>query len=170
MEVSEVSVSGYVRVSTQRQAQAQTIEQQLERIQTYAQQQGWRLNDSNIFRDDGYSGASLNRPGLDRLRDAVRCGEITHILMTAPDRLAWRALPAGLQREVLREAVRRLKGDLTNLGYAAIEEARDVLNSDAGAGEIALMQDVRIAVAWRGFVVKRLQVRGASPAARHTRR
>lgn len=88
MEVSEVSVSGYVRVLTQRQAQAQTIEQQLERIQTYAQQQGWRLNDSNIFRDDGYSGASLNRPGLDRLRDAVRCGEITHILMTAPDRLA----------------------------------------------------------------------------------
>lgn len=84
----QVSVSGYVRVSTQRQAQAQTIEQQLDRIQAYAQQQGWMLNDTHIFRDDGYSGATLNRPGLDRLRDAVRCGEVTHILMTAPDRLA----------------------------------------------------------------------------------
>jgi site-specific DNA recombinase len=60
----------------------------LERIKTYAQQQSWTLNDTHIFRDDGYSGASLNRPGLDRLRDAVRGGEVTHILMTAPDRLA----------------------------------------------------------------------------------
>jgi site-specific DNA recombinase len=83
-----MNVSRYVRVSTQRQAQAQTIEQQLERIQTYAQQQGWTLSDAQLFRDDGYSGASLNRPGLDRLREAVRCGEATHILMTAPDRLA----------------------------------------------------------------------------------
>jgi tRNA(Ile)-lysidine synthase len=72
------------------------------------------------------------------------------------DRPAWRALPAGLQREVLREAARRLKGDLTNLGYAAIEEARDVLNSDAGVGEIALMRDVRVIVAWRTFTLARV--------------
>jgi tRNA(Ile)-lysidine synthase len=71
------------------------------------------------------------------------------------DRPAWRALPAGLQRDVLREAVRRLKGDLTNLGYTAIEEARDVLNSDAGVGEIALMHDVRIGVTWRTFTLAR---------------
>jgi site-specific DNA recombinase len=88
MEVSSVSVSGYVRVSTQRQAQAQTIDQQLDRLRSYAQQQGWTLKDANIFRDDGYSGASLNRPGWDRLRDGVRSGETTHVLMTAPDRLA----------------------------------------------------------------------------------
>ena len=70
------------------------------------------------------------------------------------DRAAWRELPAGLQRAVLREAVRRLRGDTTNLGYAAVEEARDVLNSDAGVGEIALMTDMRIVVAWRSFTVK----------------
>lgn len=71
------------------------------------------------------------------------------------DRKAWRALIAGLQRAVLREAVRRLKGDITQLSYAAIEEARDVLNSDAGAGEIALMTDVRIDVAWRAFTLRK---------------
>jgi tRNA(Ile)-lysidine synthase len=69
------------------------------------------------------------------------------------DRKAWRALSAGLQRAALREAVRRLKGDTTQLSYAAIEEAREVLNSDAGVGEIALMTDVRIDVMWREFSV-----------------
>jgi site-specific DNA recombinase len=41
-----------------------------------------------VFRDDGYSGATLNRPGLDRLRDAARAGEVEHVLVTDPDRLA----------------------------------------------------------------------------------
>jgi len=62
------------------------------------------------------------------------------------DRRAWQALPAGLQRATLRRAVQRLCGDLTDLKLAAIEEARDVLNSDAHAGVIALRSDARIEV------------------------
>jgi site-specific DNA recombinase len=41
-----------------------------------------------VFRDDGYSGAVLARPGLDRLRDAVKGRELDRVLVTAPDRLA----------------------------------------------------------------------------------
>src|SRR3954447_14927868 len=78
----------YVRVSTQRQAQAQNIEQQLERLQAHARQQGWAVPLENVFRDDGYSGATLKRPGLDRLRDRVADREVELILVTAPDRLA----------------------------------------------------------------------------------
>lgn len=78
----------YARVSTARQAQAQTIEQQLERLTTIVQERGWQLEREHIFRDDGWSGASLNRPGLDGLRDVVRAGEIDKVLITAPDRLA----------------------------------------------------------------------------------
>jgi site-specific DNA recombinase len=81
-------VAIYARVSTQRQAQDQTIEQQLERLHAYVQQQGWDLAEENIFRDDGYSGSGLNRPGLDRLRDQVATGEIDQVILTAPDRLA----------------------------------------------------------------------------------
>ena len=81
-------VAIYARVSTLRQAQAQTIEQQLERLVAYVNQQGWALPEENIFRDDGFSGAALNRPGLDRLRDRVTAGEIDCVVMTAPDRLA----------------------------------------------------------------------------------
>ena len=38
--------------------------------------------------DDGYSGANLNRPGLDRLRDHVKAGILDRVLLTSPDRLA----------------------------------------------------------------------------------
>jgi len=81
-------VAIYVRVSTQRQAQTQTIEQQLDRLRVSIEEHGWTLLDHHIFRDDGYSGASLRRPGLDRLRDVVAAGEVDRVILTAPDRRA----------------------------------------------------------------------------------
>jgi site-specific DNA recombinase len=83
-----MKVALYARVSTMRQAQAQTTQQQLTRLQTYLQQQGWSLDQAVVFRDDGYSGAKLSRPGLDDLRDRVALGEFERILITDPDRLA----------------------------------------------------------------------------------
>ncbi len=78
----------YVRVSTSRQAQAQTIEQQLEGLRAHLASQGCPLADEDIFRDDGFSGSTLKRPGLDLLRDRVAAGEVERVLLTAPDRLA----------------------------------------------------------------------------------
>src|SRR6185437_5979962 len=81
-------VAFYARVSTQRQAQADGIAQQLERLQGHALAQGWSVATEDIFRDDGYSGASLKRPGLERLRDRAAMRQLDCILITAPDRLA----------------------------------------------------------------------------------
>jgi len=83
-----ISVAIYARVSTQQQTESQTIEQQIERLQSYIKQQSWSLSDEHIFRDDGRSGANLNRPGLDRLRDAIRNAEVELVLITSPDRLS----------------------------------------------------------------------------------
>ena len=83
-----MQVAVYARVSSRRQAQAQTIEQQLDRLRAHATARGWDLAREHVFRDDGYSGASLRRPGLDRLRDVAAGGGVDHILITAPDRLA----------------------------------------------------------------------------------
>ena len=83
-----MKVAIYVRVSTLRQQRAQTIEQQLDRLQAHVVTQGWSLADEHIFRDDGYSGAKLNRPGLDSLRDRAAMAEFELVLITAPDRLA----------------------------------------------------------------------------------
>src|SRR4051812_40178662 len=81
-------VAVYARVSTQRQAQAQTVEQQLDRLKQHAEEQSWLVPVDFIFRDDGYSGASLKRPGLDRLRDRAAARSLDLVLITAPDRLA----------------------------------------------------------------------------------
>src|ERR1700735_4949758 len=78
----------YARVSTTRQAQAQTIEQQLDRLRAAAAERGWELEDQHVYRDDGYSGARLGRPGLDRLRDHAALADLDVVLVTAPDRLA----------------------------------------------------------------------------------
>jgi len=81
-------IAVYLRVSTTRQMHDQTIALQLERWQAHIQAQGWTLPEASILRDDGYSGASLKRPGLDRLRDRAAAAEFDLILITAPDRLA----------------------------------------------------------------------------------
>ncbi len=55
-------VALYARVSTDRQAESQTIEQQLERLRAETQQRGWTITSAQIYRDDGVSGARLDRP------------------------------------------------------------------------------------------------------------
>ncbi len=81
-------VAAYVRVSTLGQVKLQTIEQQLETIHRYVEHKGWELPEENIFRDDGYSDASLDRPALDLLRDKARFRELGAVVLLCPDRLA----------------------------------------------------------------------------------
>jgi len=83
-------VALYARVSTDRQAEQQTIVQQVERLEAEAQQRGWAITPAQIYRDDGVSGARLDRPALDRLRDAVGQGQVDILLIASPDRLARR--------------------------------------------------------------------------------
>ena len=84
-----MKIALYARVSTGRQQQQQTIEQQLERLQAeLSKHPDWELAAENIYQDDGYSGAKLTRPGLERLRDRAGMAAFELILVTAPDRLA----------------------------------------------------------------------------------
>jgi site-specific DNA recombinase len=54
-----------------------------------AAHQGWTVAEEPVFRDDGYSGAKLDRPGLDALCDqAARAAFDVVVVVTAPDRLA----------------------------------------------------------------------------------
>src|ERR1700752_192941 len=84
-----MEVALYVRVSTNRQQQQETIAQQIACLRAHVTTQpDWHLAEEHIYRDDGYSGAKLNRPGLDRLRDRAAVGAFERVLITAPDRLA----------------------------------------------------------------------------------
>ena len=81
-------VAAYARVPATRQAQAQGIEQQLDRLRAAAAERGWELDDQHVYRDDGYSGARIGRPGPGRLRDHAALAGLDIVLVTAPDRLA----------------------------------------------------------------------------------
>ncbi|MGO8946878.1 MAG: recombinase family protein [Ktedonobacterales bacterium] len=83
----------YLRVSTQRQAQHQTSDQQLERLRAWCAEHKEEVRDDLVFRDDGFSGATLRRPGLDALRDAVAAARCDLVVLTAPDRLARKLCP-----------------------------------------------------------------------------
>ena len=78
----------YTRVSSDQQKEAQTIESQVSALKEYASQKDYSIPEEWCFRDEGYSGAYLVRPGLERLRDLAAEGQITTILIYSPDRLS----------------------------------------------------------------------------------
>ena len=94
----------YARVSTERQERQQTIESQLAALRAWVVEQGHDLAAEHVFRDEGYSGARLDRPGLDALRDAVRDGAVEIVAVLTPDRLARKYAYQVLLLEELRRA------------------------------------------------------------------
>jgi site-specific DNA recombinase len=93
-----------VRVSTTRQQQPQTIEQQLARLREYVvTQPEWHLAEEHLYRDDGSRGAKLNRPGPDRLRDRAALAVFEPVLLTAAHRLARNYVHHGLLIEELAQ-------------------------------------------------------------------
>lgn len=76
----------YARVSSERQEKEQTIGSQLEALRAYATDNGMEIIEE--FLDEGYSGARLDRPGLDRMRDLAEQGEFDVLLTYCTDRLA----------------------------------------------------------------------------------
>jgi site-specific DNA recombinase len=62
--------------------------EQVVRLKARTEREGWALEAEHVYLDEGHSGASLNRPGLDALRDAAAMAEFDVLLVAAPDRLA----------------------------------------------------------------------------------
>jgi len=87
----EMRVAFYARVSTDKQVEKYGIPSQIEELRKRCQERGWTSvldGDKDAFIDDGYSGAELDRPALNRLRQAVREGRVDVVLAYDPDRLS----------------------------------------------------------------------------------
>jgi site-specific DNA recombinase len=97
-------IAVYARVSTGRQEREHTIASQLAALHRWAQDQGHDLLPEHIYADEGYSGAWLDRPALDRLRDAAQEGAFTLVAVWSPDRLARNYAYQVLLLEELRRA------------------------------------------------------------------
>jgi site-specific DNA recombinase len=78
----------YARVSSDRQKEEHTVESQLSALVQYASAEGYVVPQSWVFTDEGYSGAILARPALDRVRDLAAEGQIEALFVYSPDRLS----------------------------------------------------------------------------------
>lgn len=88
MSGSQLQVAIYARVSSEQQATANTIESQLAALQQRVRADKLSLSAEFQFVDEGYSGATLVRPALERLRDLAADGGLDRLYVHSPDRLA----------------------------------------------------------------------------------
>lgn len=82
------AVAIYIRWSTEDQGNGTTLQVQQEACMAYCDRQGWCVSDDLVLVDDGYSGGTLHRPGLERLRDLIRSGEVGTVVVYRMDRLS----------------------------------------------------------------------------------
>jgi site-specific DNA recombinase len=80
----------YARVSSERQRQDETIQSQTVGLRELAAERGLLITEDLVFEDEGFSGATLTRPALERLRDRAAEGCFEVLLCYSPDRLARR--------------------------------------------------------------------------------
>ena len=78
----------YARVSSVQQKEEHTIASQTAALISFAQEHGYHVPREWIFEDEGFSGASLQRPGLERIRDLAAEGQLQAVLVYSPDRLS----------------------------------------------------------------------------------
>ncbi len=114
---SHLTAAIYARVSSEQQAKQQTISSQIAALRERVQSDGCQCADAFAFIDDGYSGTTLLRPALERLRDQIAAGMIDRLYVHSPDRLARRyAYQVLLLEEFKRHGIEviflnRAKGD-----------------------------------------------------------
>jgi len=81
-------VAIYARVSSEQQREERTIASQTAALIEFAKSRELEVPKEWVFEDEGYSGATLERPGLERIRDLAAEGQIQAVLVYAPDRLS----------------------------------------------------------------------------------
>lgn len=80
----------YARVSSEQQTQQGTIGSQVQALRERVREDGLTLDEELCLIDDGYSGSTLVRPALERLRDQAAAGAVDRLYVHSPDRLARR--------------------------------------------------------------------------------
>jgi len=119
-------VVGYVRVSTQEQAdRGFSLDAQRERLASYAIATA-RDPISEYIVDDGFSGGSLERPGMQRLLAMVQAGDVSAIIVTKLDRLS----------RSLRDVLNLL--DLCERTETALLSASEALDTSSAVGKMLI--------------------------------
>jgi len=86
--MNPMQVAIYARVSSEQQAETHTIASQVAALRERVATDGLTVSEAMQFLDEGYSGATLVRPALERLRDVAAAGSVDRLYVHSPDRLA----------------------------------------------------------------------------------
>lgn len=81
-------VAVYIRWSTDEQGQGTTLEVQRDACLYFIKSQGWEFSEGLVFIDEGFSGASLDRPALGQMRNLVKAGAVSCVVVYKLDRLS----------------------------------------------------------------------------------
>ncbi len=146
-------VALYARVSSERQAEEATIQSQVAALRQRVRADGQTLAEELCFLDEGYSGSTLVRPALERLRDLTYCGGVDRLYVHAPDRLARRYVYQAL----LLEEFRRHEVEVVFLN--------DVASAESPEGNLLVQMQGMIAEFERAKILERTR-RGRRFAAR----
>lgn len=85
--MDKIKVALYPRVSSQEQADdGYSIGEQIERLTKYCEAMGWEIY--KIYTDPGYTGANIDRPGLQAMLKDVRAGKVDKVVVYKLDRLS----------------------------------------------------------------------------------
>ena len=152
MSTASLSAALYARVSSETQAREGTIESQREDLLARALADSTPVPPELVFVDDGYTGSTLIRPALERLRDAAAAGAIDRLYVHCPDRLA---------REFAHQIL--LIDELHRAGVEVVFLNHDV--DDSPEGQLLLQVQGVIAQYERAKILERSR-RGRQHAAR----
>src|SRR5215469_2964761 len=86
--MNPTQVALYARVSSEQQAEAHTVASQVAALRERVAADGLTVSEAMQFLEEGYSGATLVRPALERLRDVIAGGSVDRLYIHSPDRLA----------------------------------------------------------------------------------
>jgi site-specific DNA recombinase len=142
-EIRPDRVAIYIRWSTEDQGDGTTLAVQQEGCQHYVLSQGWCVNPSLIFIDDGCSGGTLDRPKLDELRLAVKAGQVDCVVVYKLDRLS---------RSVM-DTVNLVLGEWD--GRTHLKSAREAVDTTTAMGKQFFYMLVNYAEWERGVIKER---------------
>src|SRR5919109_1824698 len=86
--MTPIQAALYARVSSAQQAEAHTVASQVAALRERIAADGLASAEGMQFIDEGYSGSTLVRPALERLRDLAAGGAVDRLYVHSPDRLA----------------------------------------------------------------------------------
>src|SRR5215468_8702259 len=118
-------VGMYARVSPGRQEEEQTIASQVEAIEKRVAAMGAEVDSEHRYIDDGWTSATLRRPALEKLRDAVALGDLDCVVIHDPDRLSRRFV----DQQVVLDEIERKRVEVVFVvgGVARTDEERMAL-------------------------------------------